>query len=81
MDFAVPADHRAKLKESEKRGEYLDLAKRLKKLWNMKLTVIRTVIDALGTATKGLLQELFLVEVGYKRTRGDHPNYSIIKID
>ena len=25
MDFAVPADHRVKLKESEKKDKYLDL--------------------------------------------------------
>ena len=27
VDFAVPADHRVKLKESEKRDKYLDLAR------------------------------------------------------
>ena len=27
VDFAVPADHRVKLKESEKKDKYLDLAK------------------------------------------------------
>ena len=31
MDFAVPADHRVKLKESEKKNKYLDLARELKK--------------------------------------------------
>ena len=31
MDFVVPADHRVKLKESEKRDKYLDLAKEMKK--------------------------------------------------
>ena len=30
VDFAVPADHRIKLKECEKRGKYLDLARELK---------------------------------------------------
>ena len=30
MDFAVPADHKVKLKESEKRDKYLDLARELK---------------------------------------------------
>ena len=30
MDFAVPADHWIKLKESEKKYKYLDLAKELK---------------------------------------------------
>ena len=38
MDFADTADHRVKLKESEKRDKYLDLARELKKkLWNMKI--------------------------------------------
>ena len=35
VDFAVPADHRINLKESEKKDKYLDLARELKKLWNM----------------------------------------------
>ena len=56
MDFAVPADHRINLKESEKKDKYLDLARELKKkLWNMKVTLVPIVIGALGTVTKGLL--------------------------
>ena len=31
VDFAVPADHRIKLKECEKRDKYLDLTRELKK--------------------------------------------------
>ena len=31
VDFAVPANHRVKLKESKKRGKYQDLARELKK--------------------------------------------------
>ena len=30
VDFAVPADHRINLKESEKKDKYLDLARELK---------------------------------------------------
>ena len=30
MDFAVPADHRIKLKDSEKKDKYFDLARELK---------------------------------------------------
>ena len=52
VDFAVPADHRVKLKESEKRDKYLDLARELKKLWNMKVT-IPIVNGTLHTVTKG----------------------------
>ena len=52
--IAVPADHRIKLKECEKRDKYLNLARELKKLWNMKVTIIPIVIGAFGTETKGL---------------------------
>ena len=60
VDFAVPADHRIKLKECEKRDKYLDLARELKKLWNMQVTII----GAFGTVTKGLLKGLEDLEVG-----------------
>ena len=62
--FAVPADHRINLKESEKKDKYLDLARELKMLWNMKVTIVPIVIDALGTITKGLLKGLEDLEVG-----------------
>ena len=58
MKFAVPADLRVKLKESEKRDKYLDLAREQKKQWSMKVTVIPIVIDAHGTVTKGLIKRL-----------------------
>ena len=43
MDLAVPADHRIKLKEGEKWDKYWDLTRELKKLWNMKVTVILVI--------------------------------------
>ena len=76
MDFAVPADHRVKLKESEKKDKYLDLARELKKTekhesggytncqwcsWYSHRRIIK--------GTGGL---------GNKRTSGGHPNYYII---
>ena len=64
VDFAVPADYRIKLKECEKKDKYLDLARELKKLWNMQVTIIPIVIGALGTVTKGLLKGLEDLEVG-----------------
>ena len=57
VDFAVPADHRIKLKEWKRKDKYFDLARELKKLWNMKVTIIPIVIGAFGTVTKGLLKE------------------------
>ena len=59
VDFAVPADHRIKLKESEKKDKYLDLARELKKKrWNMKMTIIPIVIGTFGTVNKGFLKGL-----------------------
>ena len=52
VDFAVPVDHRIKLKESEKKDKYVDFARGLKKLWNMMLIIIPIVISAFGTITK-----------------------------
>ena len=63
MDFVVLADHKVKLKENEKKDKYLDLARELKKLWNMKVTIIPIVISALDTVTEGLLKGLEDLEI------------------
>ena len=60
----MPADHRIKLKQCEKKHKYLDLARELKKLWNMKVTIVLIVIGAFGTITKRLLKSLEDLEVG-----------------
>ena len=78
MDFAVPADHRVKLKESEKKENYLDFARELKK----------TVEHENGGYTNCNWCSWYshqrigkrTVGHGNKRTNRDHPNYSIIKI-
>ena len=64
FDFAVPVDHRIKLKESERKDENLDLARELKRLWNMNVTIVPIAISALGTITKWLLKGLEDLEVG-----------------
>ena len=43
---------------------FLDLARELKKLWNMKVAIVPIVIGAFGTITKGLLKGLEDLEVG-----------------
>ena len=53
-----------KLKDCEKKDKYLDLARELKKLWNMQVTSIPIVIVAFGTVTKRLLKGLEDSEVG-----------------
>ena len=57
-DLAVPADCRVKLKEGKKRGKYIDLVRELKKLWNVKVTVIPIITGVLSTVTRGLVQGL-----------------------
>ena len=64
VDFAVPVDHRMKLKECKKKDKSLDLARELKTLWNMKVTIVPIVIGAFGTVTKRLLKGLEDLEVG-----------------
>ena len=48
----------------EKKDKCLDLARELKKLWNMQVTKIPIVIGTFGTVTKGLLKELEDIAVG-----------------
>ena len=55
MDFTVSANQRVKIKESEKRDKYLDLAR--------EMTVIPIVIGALGTIPKALVNELENLEL------------------
>ena len=64
VDSDVPAEHRINLKESEKKDKYHDLAKELKKLRNMKVTIVPIVIGSLVTISKGLLKGLEDLEVG-----------------
>ena len=65
VDFAVPADHRIKLKECEKKDKYPDLTRKLRKnLWYMQVKIIPIVIGVFGTVTKGLLKGLEELEVG-----------------
>ena len=63
MEFAIPTDHRVKLKENEKKDKYLDLIRELKKLWKMKVTFIPIVIGVLCTAAKGLIKGLEDLEI------------------
>ena len=63
VDLVVPADHSVKWNASGKKDKYLDLARELKKVWNMKVTIIPIVIGALGTVTKGLIKRLEDLEI------------------
>ena len=73
MDIAFSADHRVKIKESEKIEKYLNLTRILEKLWNMKEMVVLIVIDGLGTVPKCL--EKNNEEIGNHRKNRDKLNY------
>ena len=62
--MGIVQDHWINLKEWEKKDKYLDIDRELKKIWNMKVTIIPIVIRAFGTVTKGLLKSLGDSEVG-----------------
>ena len=61
--LCYPSWPQSKIEKSEKKDKYLDLARELKKLWNMIVTVIPIITGALATVTKGLLQGLEDLEI------------------
>ena len=63
MDFAVPADHRLKIKENEKIDEYLNFAIEVRKLRNIEVTAIPIVVDELEMVAKAEEKEMEEVEI------------------
>ena len=61
VDFAVPVDHKEKIKENVKRDKYLVFSSELEKLWNMK--VLPIVIGTLGMVYKVLEREQEQLEI------------------
>ena len=61
--FAAPTDHCVKTKENEKVDEYVNLAREVKKLCNMKVTVITFLVCLLGTVPKIMEKRLMEVEI------------------
>ena len=74
-DFAVPTNHRVKIKENEKGDNFLDFTRKQK---NIGIIVTPTVTNILGTIPKSL--EKRFGKVGNRRTNSYHPNCCIIKI-
>ena len=66
VGFAIPLNYTEKIKENEKLNKYTDLARELKKLWNMKVTVIPIVVGALETIAKGLAKGLGELEIKWR---------------
>ena len=72
MDFTVPANHRVKVKESEKKDKYQDFAKELKKLWNMKVTIKPTLIDTMAEGLGSNLVNWRQSKLQYYWDRSEH---------
>ena len=79
VSFAVPADNRIKLKESEKKDEYLDLAREIKKtmehegvnytssdccFWYSHLRIIKGIGELIGGRTSGGYPDYNIIESG-----------------
>ena len=58
IDIAVPGDTRVASKEMEKIEKYQDLARELRKIWQVKVKVVPVVVGALGTIPKALGKHL-----------------------
>ena len=58
VDFAVPYDTKVNTKEVEKIEKYQDLARELRKLWNMKVSIIPVIVGALGTTPKNICKRM-----------------------
>ena len=69
MDFAIPVDHKRKIKEIGKRKKYLHFTRELKKLSIEEMRAIPVVFGALGKGTG---------RVGNRRTNRNHQEYSIL---
>ena len=78
VDFAVPAVHRIKLKESEKRDKYQDLARKIEKTMEHKGGGYTNC----NWCTWNNPQRIYkgTGRFGNKKTIGDHQDYSIVEI-
>ena len=55
VDITVPGDKRIELKEQKKVGNYSELRRELKKIWNLsQVAIFPVVIGALGVSSKKL---------------------------
>ena len=66
--FAIPYDTRVDDKEVENIEEYLDLARELKKVWNIRVIVVPLVAGAMGTPVKELERRLKTIGIETKIT-------------
>ena len=70
VSFALPVDHRMKMKVRKMLDKYLDLAREMKKLWNMWVTVTAIIVGTLGTVHRRFGKETG--GFGNQRKNRDH---------
>ena len=58
IDVAIPADRNVVQKESEKKLKYKSLCIEIKRMWNLKCTIIPITIGATGIVTRSLRKKL-----------------------
>jgi hypothetical protein len=58
IDVAIPPDRNVVQKEAEKKLKYKSLCIEIQRIWNLKCTIIPTVIGATGIVTKNKKKNL-----------------------
>jgi len=58
IDVAIRADRNAVQKEAEKKLKYKSLCIEIKRMWNLKCTIILVIIGATGIVTRSLRKNL-----------------------
>jgi len=58
IDMSIPADRNVVQKEAEKKLKYKSLCIEIKRMWNLKCTIIPVIIGATGIVTRSLQKNL-----------------------
>ena len=58
IDVAIPADRYVVQKEAEKKLKYKSLCTEIKRMWNLKCTIVPVIIGATGIVTRSLNKNL-----------------------
>jgi len=65
IDVAIPADRNVVQKEAEKKLKYKNLCIEIKRMWNLKCTIVPVINGATGTVTRSLSKNLETVPGKY----------------
>jgi hypothetical protein len=65
VDVAIPADRNVVHKEAEKKLKYKRVFIEIKRMWNLKCTIIPVIIGANGIVTRSLRKNLEAMTIKY----------------